>query len=322
MPQLHLISCIGVRADLGYLPHFLDHYSALGVAPEQFRLILQSAEGAGPALERAQAILKTRGIVAHKIWTDPYTSTMMWAERRALQQEVAAPDDWVLSADVDEFHEYPAPLEEIMAWCARCGHRIVQGPFIDRLAASGRLEPVPDAGGDIAAAFPLQTELRHFIAGYSEQINLGGSVKLMLMRGDVLPGTGGHGPLHPSEHFVYGVKLNKLKAMQTVDTLFRLPFLVHHYKWTEDLQTRMRRRLDTPGITPQGRAYAEKLLAYFGEDAATGVETGRLTLRDPARDAPRDWKAAVRRLKLHRRLAPQTAKIRRIVGALKRTVIR
>lgn len=294
---LYLTSCVGVEHDLPYLEHFVQHYMALGVEAGSFRLLLHATDPASPRLSEAQEILARHGI-AGVPWIEPeYSSVEMWKRRQDLQKSVAGPDDWVISADIDELHEYPAPLEAIIAWCEREGHEIVQGPFIDRLASDGKLVDLPDPDRSLADAFPVQAELRHHIGGHTRNVNLGGSVKMMLMRGDILPGNGGHNPTpeHNDRRFALGGLLWRFKKLAEPRFLFTMPFSVHHYKWTKGLLEHSTKRLETEYMTPADREYTQKLAAFF--DDAQDVPVGDLATRDPARDRPADWQAKVREMR-------------------------
>lgn len=313
----YLISCVGVENDLPYLEHFLRHYERLGIAPANMRLILQSANPGSPRLHAAREILDRHGIPEPRLWTEPYSSRTMWEQRRRLQQEIAGPSDWVVSADVDEFHEYPAPLAEIVAWCEREGHDVVQGPFIDRLPADGHLTELPPPEVSIDEAYPVQTELRHHIGGHTRNVNLGGSVNLMLIRGDVMPGIGGHNALPSDRSYSYalGGPLWRFRRLAEPRFLFAMPFLVHHYKWTAGLLERLRERLDHQEMTPAAREYTEKVVAFF---EGRGVPMEGLAKRDPARDARADWKAKAAELRRrHARMLPMLyakAAVRKALG--------
>ena len=124
--------------DLPLLPHFLAHYRRLGVAPGDVHAILNAPSPDDPRLAAALDTMRGAGCAPPEVWTEPYTSGAMWERRRALQDRVAPPDRWVLSADVDEFHEYPEPLPDFLGRCAALGADCVQGPFVDRLAPGGR----------------------------------------------------------------------------------------------------------------------------------------------------------------------------------------
>ncbi len=320
---LYLISCVGVENDLPYLEHFLRHYEELGIAPANFRIILQTTDPDSPRLAQARDILARHGVPGDIHWSAPYSSRSMWEERRRVQAETAGPSDWVVSADVDEMHEYPAPLPEIVAWCEREGHDIVQGPFVDRLAAGGGLAEVPPSDGALDETFPVQTELRHHIGGHTRNVNLGGSVNLMLMRGDILPGIGGHN-VHPggprlggkAPGFAQGGPLWRFRKLADPRFLFTMPFLVHHYKWTGGLIGRMRERLDSQEMTPAGREYTEKVVAFFDNPGALRMES--LATRDPARDRPADWQGKVREMRRRhafmRPMIEAKAAIRRVIG--------
>lgn len=301
---LYLMSCVGVENDLPYLEHFVRHYERLGVAPENMRFLLQTTDPDSPRLREAREILERHGIPEGRLWSEPYSSRTMWEQRRRLQQEIAGPADWVISADVDEFHEYPAPLAEVVAWCEEQGHDVVQGPFIDRLPADGDLTDLPPPEKSIAEAYPVQTELRHHIGGHTRNVNLGGSVNLMLIRGHVMPGIGGHNvaPGQETPRHALGGPLWRFRRLAKPRFLFGMPFLVHHYKWTAGLLDRIRERLEHQEMTPAAREYNEKVVAFFdgGHLSMDGLET-----RDPARDAPADWKGKVAAMRReHARMLP------------------
>lgn len=291
--RLHLITCVGVEDDLGYLPHFLAHYRALGVPSANIHVLAQATEDDHPGLHAADRLLAEHDVGPAKRWIAPYTSRSMWEQRRALQKARVEPTDFVLSADIDEFHEYPVDPMELCNWCRDAGYDVVQGPFIDRLSASGVLAPVPPPEQSIFDVYSIETEVRHTLAGITQDINLGGSVKLMMIRGDVEPGLGGHGALgeHRDRPHALGIHLSRFHELEDPRARFTMPFLVHHFKWTAGVAERMRRRLETPGISPAGRAYAERLLEFF--DGNDLLDPQSLAVRDPARDKPADWKKSV-----------------------------
>ena len=278
-----MISCLGVELELPFLPHFLDHYEGLGIAPGDIHVILNARNADAPGLAEAAALLSARGAAGPHAWIAPYTSDAMWAERRALQTRIAAPGVWILNADADEHHAYPAPPAEIAAWCDGKGINAVQGVMIDRLAPDGRLAPVA-ATPALAAQFPVAAETAIALFGRRRGSGLDGTVKLMLHRADVFPSRGGHNPLGgagPPPRFLAGARLATFP--RTDDPAFRLrfPFRVDHYNWTATRAESLQRRLATPGVSEAGRVFGGQVLAYFertggrirAEDVATGPGT-------------------------------------------------
>lgn len=315
---LYLISCVGVEHDLPYLEHFVRHYRLLGIEPTSFKILLHAKDPDSPRLAEARASLLRHDILGEP-WIEPnYSSIEMWKQRQNLQKSVAGHEDWVISADIDELHEYPAPIEDVIAWCEREGHEIVQGPFIDRLSTAGHLIDVPDPERLLSEAFPIQAELRHHIGGHTRNVNLGGSVKMMLMRGDILPGNGGHNPApeHRDRRYALGGPLWQFKTLAQHRFLFAMPFLVHHYKWTAGLLEHSAERLGKETMTPADREYTEKLVAFFGGTGDVPVNT--LATRDPARDQPADWQAKVRQMRrryaLMRPVIEAKSMIRKVIG--------
>lgn len=285
-----LISCLGVELELALLPHFLRHYEALGVAPGDVLLILNTQDAGSPRLAEAEAVLRAHGAPAPVRWIAPYTSDAMWAERRALQREKVPPGAWVLNADVDEFHAYPAPLGEITAYCDAKGYNCVQGVFVDRLAPGGALAPVlPEPA--IEAQFPIEAEVALSLGGRGRHHGVDGTVKIMAHKADVLPSRGGHNPSAEgaAPRFATGGRLGGFDGAADPSWRLAFPFQVHHYKWTETLRESLTRRLATPGVSPAGKEYGEKIAAmidrhggvdldavHVGETAGTGAWRRRL----------------------------------------------
>ena len=313
MKDIALVSCLGVADDLPLLPHFLDHYLALGLSPDRIHVILNATVADDPRLDDARKILEAHGTAAPDTWIAPYTSATMWARRRDLQSRVSVASDWIVNADVDEFHIYPAPLSEITAWMARLGATCLQGPFIDRLAADGRLAPVA-ACPDLAAQFPVEAEAMLALGGAGASHDHWGSVKLMLHRGNVLPSRGGHHPVaDPARvRFAYGQPLAAFPRIADPGFRFALPFRVDHFKWTEGLRDGLERRLATPGVSEAGREYGGKLLAYL--DRNDGIDPGGVAIRTGA-DKGMGWRAHVARL---RTAAAARHAVRRVKGSFER----
>lgn len=282
-PEPRLISCLGVEGDLALLPHFLRHYRALGVDPARMHIILNSSGPEVPCLNVARELLEKFGTSPPEIWIAPYTSDAMWAKRREIQTKVADPRDWVVSADVDEFHEYPETLRDILARCDRLGVNVIQGVFIDRLAQGGRLAPVrPDP--DLSTQFPVIADVICSLGGEGVHHDRYGTVKLMAIKGAILPSRGGHHPQGGQQGLRYlsGAPLGALPGLVKAGFRSAIPLRVHHYHWTAGLQERLRRRLETPGASAAGREYGSKLLRHL--DAHGGID-----LEQVARPE-RDWR--------------------------------
>ncbi|WP_031549615.1 glycosyltransferase family 2 protein [Parvularcula oceani] len=294
--RLRLLSCVGVDLELALLPHFLEHYLSLGIDPAKIALIFNTADAASPALEEADRMLAERGIAPARRWIAPYTSEAMWAQRRALQAELAEPGDWIVNADVDEMHVYPAPLPEIVAELEAEGLNCVQGVMIDRLAPGGALAAV-EADRPLAEQFPVRADVALSIIGTGENHGVAGTTKLMLHSHDVLPKRGGHTVHNPAaERYAAGTRLSVFPGASDPAWRADFPFQVDHYKWTATLRGSLERRLKTKGVSVAGREYGSKIDRYLSAH-------GRIRLEDACvlDEAPReetDWRgqlAAMRR---------------------------
>lgn len=290
--SVRLFSCLGVEKDLTLAGHFLDHYTKLGVEPDKIHIILHADSEDAPALEQAREILSAYGAEPGEIWIGPYTSGELWARRQALQARIAEEDDWVLSADIDEFHEYPLELEKFLAACDKDAVTAVQGPLLDRLAPGGKLEPV-DPDKPLTAQFPIEADVMCPIGKIPGEDDATGTVKLMAFKARILPGLGGHNPLPgPGIVFAAGQALASFAAIKEPDFRFNQPVMVHHYKWTERVMEHIQQRLDTPGASEAGSKYGRRILAYLK------ANDGRVRLEDiPIRADRSGWYEKLRRLR-------------------------
>lgn len=295
--NIHLVTCVGVDTELGHLPHFIDHYCALGIQPDNFHVVLNTSDKNSPGLDAAKHVLTQRGLKAQETWVAPYTSDAMWAKRREVQARVTNVDDWVVSADVDEFHEYPAPLPEVIAECERRGARCVQGVFIDRLAPGGKLAAVAEQPS-IQEQFPIQADVQCAIAGTGEHYNYRGTVKMMVFKGTIWPDRGGHMALRGDSpvEYLFSRDLGLFPAIGNARFRFFVPLRVHHFKWTDTMPATLRRRLATPGVSVAGGEYTRALLDYF--DQYAGVVPDDVPRRSNTAATTGTWRARITSLRV------------------------
>ncbi len=293
-----LITCVGVDHDLELLPHFLEHYLRLGVLAECILPILNTLDANSPRLSRARTLLSNYGVAPAEIWVAPYTSEVMWSKRREIQRLRATPTDWVLSADADEFHDFPEPLPDFLRRCDRLQVDTVQGVFIDRLDIDGRLAPVQETP-DLMTQFPVEADVIWSLGGRGEHHNRFGTVKLMAIKGRILPNRGGHDP-QPGQlpSYLYNHPLGRFPGIERPDFRFRIPTRVHHFHWTEKLPQMLRARLSTPGVNEAGAEYGRKQLAHI--EKFGGIKVDDVSIA-PRRDRSL-WHGELRRMRREGRL--------------------
>ena len=315
-PSIWLLTCVGVAHDLALLPHWLRHYLDLGIAPERIVVILNAAVEADPGLDRAREILAAHGATRPpEIWIAPYTSGTMWARRGAVQSRICAPGDWVLNADVDEFHRWPEPVADCLARAADLGADCVQGVMIDRLAPGGVLSPVREAP-HVLEQFPVRAEVAWSIGGASPVHGRGGTVKMMAARGRHLPHRGGHRPAMGSEvSYLYRYPLGSFREIDDPAFRFSVPTQVDHVHWTETLPARLETRLATPGVSPAGVEYGRRQLDHFGRNAGR-IDLAQVALEEEVAPGTGAWPERLAELRRMGRRKPLTAPVHRLVDRL------
>jgi hypothetical protein len=238
------------------LPHFLSHYSALGV--HRILVVVRSA---------------TRGELhdATEAEAARYPASVYWfpatlfsdsdkadVEQRVLQDNAVQLDDYVMHLDLDEFQEYPAPLSVIVSEMNAHNDWALRGWIVDRVAEDGKLAavlPTPSIGEQYPVA-----------CAATERLLNAWTQKIVLCRGRVrLQG----GVRHDTENARYD-----RVPIGTPDE-----YVVHHFKWLEGLDRRLERRLADGSLSGQYAAECREFLDYFRCHGRIDLSEPRLRAR-------------------------------------------
>jgi hypothetical protein len=197
-----------VYDDVRLLPRFLRFYADQGV--DHFLFGIYSCRNMMDEVRRLSA--------GHKITIreidGEYSGEKDTQVRIELQQQFIGRNEWWVVADVDEFHEYPEPLPQLVPKLGRCNH--VRARFLDRVADDGRFPPLRE--GSMWEQFPYGLQLTGNLLRAQTH-------KVMLVKGATLTG--------PGHHFIHG-RTNPYPE----------PGVVHHFKWFDGAEQRFMRRRD------------------------------------------------------------------------------
>ena len=123
-------------------------------------------------------------------------------------------DEWHWIADLDEFHEFDRPVNDLLATIQQSRYNSVAGIFVDRITEDGYMPPIGD--GDIFQQFPVQSDI-------TVKLLKANARKIQLLKGH-LP------PIH-CYHSVVGEKP------------FPVQMKVHHFKWNSSCVARLQKRI-------------------------------------------------------------------------------
>ncbi len=202
------------------LDQFLAHYRAIGV--EQFVFNINESFVPGIAA-RAQSILERYGVTVAHVSGTPQNWIQQNRQRNASQAACTREDDWVVIADLDEFHEYPLGLAETLRAAEAQGYDCLYGQLVDRLAPDGELIPMRE-DVSVFEQFPIQCHITHEILKAPDW-------KIVALKGRIFP----VGTCVPHD------------VMR--DTYAARPYtgfgiISHHFKWHAEVLKKLRRRVD------------------------------------------------------------------------------
>lgn len=268
-----LIAVVG-PVEPALLTAWIGHYRRLGV--ERFLLTFHFPEHV-PDLLRHQlhAVCRDAGITPSATSIGPWHEHTNTRLRDALRRQTGR--GWHLFADADEFQQFPAPLQDVVAQAEYAHRAVVGGLLLDRVAADGALGGWgPPTGLDLDKAYPLGGHLTH-------RLLRGDPRKIVLARANVPVSSGSHrAPGHRPDP-------DRLCA-------------VHHFKWRTGVADDLQRRVDRFSSgewqeqSPAVREEARRFLAH------TDRHLGRVDVSDPRlafrrvtlERLPRGWQAEAR----------------------------
>jgi hypothetical protein len=224
---INLIVHMGLCSGTTLISHFLDHYYRLGV--ERFLVILHTEPGQEALREEALATLQTYDALP-AMEVDAYTCELKRRRINYLLDGFVSDDDWVLHADLDEFHIYPDTLRAFLDSCTDAGHTFAQGKWVDRVAENRRLNPV-ERSPSLWAQFPLTADISALGGGWT--------TKVCAAKGFHRSGDGG------THSIDFGFTPNKNYEMSAAHpTRFPHRLAIDHFKWDATVVSRLENRLD------------------------------------------------------------------------------
>jgi hypothetical protein len=238
-----------VEPDL--LRAFVQHYRGHGV--REFLFAFHFTEHV-PKQRREELVFTCEELVGPPVLISrgPWHETVHSELREHLR--LRAGEGWHSIADIDEFHDYPAPPEELIAAAEAVYSPVVGGVMLDRVAADGSITGWhPQKGLD--ASFPLGGFLTYTLLDANP-------CKIVMAHSSVRLALGSH---RSPDHEPVNEPL--------------VP--VHHFKWRDGIQEDLARRVSEHGSgawresSPAIRTEAAILLAHLEEYG------GRVDIADP-----------------------------------------
>jgi hypothetical protein len=233
------------------IPHFLSHYTRLGVREI---LIAVRAERTTALAMAVRDHAKSYPATVHCIPVSTFADADKVAvEDSILTQHSVQPDDYVMHLDLDEFQEYPAPLAEVVRLMNQRQELAISGRLLDRVSEDGHLNPIFATSG-IEDQFPI-------VCRITEQLLRACIRKIVLCRRRVTLTDGGR-------HATLNVRCD------TVPIGDPRSYLVHHFKWTKGVDSRLRERLCHGAVSNAYVAECRRFLDHL-------ATFGRIDLSNP-----------------------------------------
>mmetsp|Transcript_24751 Transcript_24751/g.78237 ORF Transcript_24751/g.78237 Transcript_24751/m.78237 type:complete len:248 (+) Transcript_24751:1705-2448(+) len=168
----------------------------------------------------------------HDIYEGKWSSESLTFHQLHKLLNIVKNDDWVLTVDSDEFHEYPMFLPAFLAKCDKKGYNFVRGNFADRTTSSGKLSNLRP-NKSIWKQYPLECQI-------TNSLGLGTPKKIMAYKG-FLRINRGHHRLASCAFFLHRgyLHLTPFSSSSCLPHLTQFsqysPYprqlKVHHFKW-------------------------------------------------------------------------------------------
>eukprot|EP00274_Cyanoptyche_gloeocystis_P007384 CAMPEP_0196653190 /NCGR_PEP_ID=MMETSP1086-20130531/2790_1 /TAXON_ID=77921 /ORGANISM="Cyanoptyche gloeocystis , Strain SAG4.97" /LENGTH=286 /DNA_ID=CAMNT_0041984255 /DNA_START=440 /DNA_END=1297 /DNA_ORIENTATION=+ len=215
------------------LQHFINHYTFLGVPPQNFLIILHSAHEGNEKMKTLLETMSKNGVAPKHIWIGEFLPDgKLQAELDVLTAHVGNdPDKWVVTTDADELHliepepgatdthvhqvpdssEVTADLLHVIADAREKGRVAITGHFVDRTTADCALKDI-SAEPSLWKQFPRRELITKTV--------LKGCNSKVLAHSAAYRAVSGH-------HKMVDAGGLKKKGLLWTNTRFK----VHHFKW-------------------------------------------------------------------------------------------
>lgn len=248
--RFHVITTI--YRNTGLLAQFIQHYLKWGFT--DFHLLVNVMSGSTSLVDQVRDTVKNFPQVSiFEVYHERRDADVDAGHALECQRQRVSPQDWLTSADLDEFHQFPYPLQEIVDRClfeADPQPLCVYGKLVDRVTGDGSL-PELNPLVPVADQFPSSALVTQTILG-------GSCDKIMLQPGGV--------NLSSGHHNAYSMR----------------PFLEgrpHHFKWHAQIFALVRERLEILKAIGYGHwVESERLVRYLEKHKRLVVEAPEMRL--------------------------------------------
>lgn len=247
-----------IYLEAAILPHFLRHYSELGIREFHFAINTKS----NPMIVREVEEMSDGYPVHIDIVCEFDDMSGTRAKKlNAIRKRCAKPDEWISVVDLDEFYELPSPrskslspLSEFLEWCDYHEYDHVRGRLIDRVATDGSF-PQLRSSPSLFEQYPLKRRLTSMLVGGDDR-------KVVLQKASYSIVRGHH----------------RIRDGQSRPNI-RLP--VNHFKWKHGVVERIRDRLAMLERRGSDRAdESSNLLNYIDQHGCIDVNDHHFFYKD------------------------------------------
>ena len=226
--------------------HFLRHYAQMGVT--QILLSVRSSDCYDSLLPHANRYPAKVVHTPAEFFADSDKATV---QETLLNRAGVRDDDYVMRPDLDEFADFPSPLNEIIGRMNATNCWAIRAWMVDRVAADGRLPPVR-LEPSICEQFPI-------LADVTNQIVRGWTQKIPLCRGRVrLKG----GCAHDTWNATY----------DTVPIGSPNQYITNHFKWTAGILEVLKTRLTQPGTNEGYKRECRRFIEHYEKHGRIKLE--------------------------------------------------
>lgn len=244
---LYAVVASTVEADRT-LTHFLAFYLGhLGIPASQTIVTVHSTTESNPILQSIQRRLDKAG-VHYDVWIGTFSSETKAWHRERVANAALLPDDWLVVADVDEFHQFPDDLSRFLDTVEASGANYVVATWEDRVSIDGELRHVQELESNkltetsLEAQFPLQCSMTQWTRPAR------GPLSLLLPRAEntKVAASKVYLRIHRSAHKIrWRSYFAALVGWSAWPRPFAQTLASRHYKWIAGLAAYLDRRVRT-----------------------------------------------------------------------------